>query len=318
MINMKKKKISIIVPCYNEEEAIPIFLREINKVIKRMSDVNFELIFIDDGSVDNTFSVMEKRAKKDKKIKYLQFSRNFGKEAAMLAGMQYSTGDYVTIMDVDLQDPPHLIIDMYRFITEEHYDCVATKRINRKGESFLRNLFTNLFYKMIKKMSKIEMVKNARDYRMMTRQVVNAILQVKEYNRYSKGLFSFVGFKTKWIEYEDVKRSKGHTKWSFLTLFSYAIEGITSYSTLPLLFSAFMGLFFCLMAFILIIVVIVKTLIFGDPVSGWPSLVCIILFISGIQLFCIGIVGEYLSKTYLEAKRRPLYFIKDTNIKKTK
>ena len=309
------KKISIIVPCYNEEESIPYFYKEITKISKNMK-INFEYIFVNDGSKDNTIDVIKKYAKKNKMVKYINFSRNFGKEAAMYAGLVSSSGDYIAIMDADLQDPPSLLPEMLSYIEKENYDCVGTRRVTRKGEPPIRSFFARMFYKIIKKISKIEMVDGARDYRLMTRQMVNSILELKEYNRYSKGLFSFVGYKTKWLEYENIERVAGVTKWSFWKLFLYAIDGITAFSTTPLAFASLMGIIFCIISFILIIVIIVKTLVFGDPTSGWPSLVCIIFFVSGIQLFCLGIIGEYLSKTYLETKNRPIYIIKETNIKK--
>ena len=312
------KKISIIVPCYNEEEAIPLFYEEINKTSKEIKDYDFEFIFVNDGSKDNSALIMKELAKKDKRVKFIDFSRNFGKEAAMYAGLELSSGDFITTMDVDLQDPPSLLPEMIKGITEEGYDCVATKSTSRNGYSFLRKTFTKWFYKIIAKISKTEMVAGARDYRLMTRQMVNAIINMKEYNRYSKGLFSFVGFKTKWIEFENQERVAGTTKWNFWKLFSYAIDGIVGFSTAPLIISSIIGVLFCLISFILIIFIIVKTLIFGDPTSGWPSLACIIFFVSGVQLFCIGIIGQYLSKVYLEVKNRPIYIIKDTNIKDKK
>lgn len=308
------KKISIIVPCYNEEESIPYFYEEISKVIKEMK-VELEIIFVDDGSSDNTMSLIKKLSE-DKKVKYISFSRNFGKEAAMLAGLRMSTGDYVTIMDADLQDPPSLLPEMLRTIEEDGYDCVATKSTSRNGYSFFRKTFTAWFYKIIGKISKTEMVAGARDYRLMTRQMVDAIIEMKEYNRYSKGLFEFVGFKTKWIEFENKERVAGTTKWNFWKLFSYALDGIVGFSTAPLILSSIIGVLFCLISFIMIIVVIVRTLVFGDPTSGWPSLVCIIFMVSGIQLLCLGVIGEYLSKMYLEVKNRPIYIIKETNMEK--
>lgn len=307
------KKVSIIVPCYNEEEAIPFFYKEINKISKKMNN-NFEFLFVNDGSKDKTIEVIKKYAKKDNRVKYINFSRNFGKEAAMYAGLELSTGDYIAIMDADLQDPPALLPEMLSLIEKEHYDCVGTRRVTRKGEPPIRSFFARLFYKIINKISKTEMVDGARDYRLMTRQMVDSILELKEYNRYSKGLFSFVGYKTKWLEYENIERVAGETKWSFWKLFLYAIEGITAFSTAPLAFASLMGLLFCLVSFILIIFIIIRTLIYGDPTSGWPSLVCIIFFVSGIQLFCLGIIGQYLSKTYLETKKRPIYIIKEDNI----
>lgn len=307
-----KKKISVVVPCYNEEQAIPYFYEEIVKISKKMNYLDFEYIFVDDGSKDNTLDILKKYSKKDKRVRFVSFSRNFGKEAAMYAGLNYAKGDYVTIMDADLQDPPSMLEEMYRLINEEGYDCVGTRRVTRKGEPPIRSFFARMFYKIINKMSKIEMVDGARDYRLMTRQVVDAIISLKEYNRYSKGIFSFVGFKTKWLEYENVERVAGETKWSFWKLLIYAIEGIVGFSTVPLIISAIIGILFCLLAFIMIIVIIVRTIIWLDPVSGWPSLVCIILFISGVQLFCIGIIGTYLSKTYLETKNRPIYIVRET------
>ena len=306
-----KKLLSIIVPCYNEEESIPLFYKEINKVSKKMNYVDFEFIFINDGSKDNTLNIIKKINQKDKRVKYISFSRNFGKEAAILAGLEYSKGDYVTLMDADLQDPPSLLENMYKIITEEGYDSVGTRRVTRKGEPPIRSFFARIFYKIINKMSKIEMVDGARDYRLMTRQMVDSIISLKEYNRYSKGLFSFVGFNTKWLEYENIERVAGETKWSFWKLFIYAIDGICAFSTVPLIISAIIGFLFCIISFILIFVIIIKTLIYGDPVGGWPSLVCIIFMVSGIQLFCMGIMGEYLSKTYLETKKRPIYIIKE-------
>ena len=310
------KKISIIIPCYNEEPTIPYFYEEINKISKQMKN-NFEFIFVNDGSKDNTINVIKEYAKKDKRVKYINFSRNFGKEAAMYAGLELSTGDYVAIMDADLQDPPSLLPEMLEILEKENseFDCVGTRRVTRKGEPPIRSFFARMFYKIINKISKIEMVDGARDYRLMSRQMVNSILELKEYNRYSKGLFQFVGYKTKWLEYENIERVAGETKWSFWKLFIYALEGIIAFSTAPLAISSIMGILFCIISFIMIILIIIRTLIFGDPTSGWPSLVCIIFFVSGIQLFCLGIMGQYLSKTYLETKNRPIYIVKDTNLK---
>jgi hypothetical protein len=309
------KKISIIVPCYNEEQAIPYFYEEITKVAKDMKN-DFEFIFVNDGSKDKTIEIVKEYAKKDKRVKFIHFSRNFGKEAAMYAGLELSTGDYVAIMDADLQDPPALLPQMVNILEDENsdYDSVGTRRVTRKGEPPIRSFFARKFYKIINKMSKIEMVDGARDYRLMKRQVVNSILELKEYNRYSKGLFEFVGYNTKWLEFENVERVAGETKWSFWKLFLYAIEGIVAFSTAPLAIASIVGFIFCLVSFIMILVIIIKTLAFGDPTSGWPSLVCIIFFVSGIQLFCLGIIGEYLSKTYLETKKRPIYIIKETNL----
>ena len=306
------KKISVIVSCYNEEESLPLFYKEMSNVMESMSNYDFELIFVNDGSKDNTLKIMKELNQKDKRVRYVSFSRNFGKEAAMLAGLDYSTGDYVTLMDADLQDPPKMLPEMVKYIEEEGYDCVGTRRVTRKGEPPIRSFFARRFYKLINHMSKVEMVDGARDYRLMTRQMVDSIISCREYNRYSKGLWSFVGFKTKWLEFENVERVAGETKWSFWKLFKYAIEGIVAFTTVPLTIAAFLGILFCFIAFIMIIVIICKTLIWGDPVGGWPSLACIIIFVSGIQLFFMGIFGEYLAKTYLETKKRPIYIVKET------
>ncbi len=306
------KKISIIVPCYNEEESLPLFYDEITKVAKKMKKCVFEFILVNDGSRDKTLEIIRDYAKKDERVRYISFSRNFGKEAAMFAGLEASIGDYTAIMDADLQDPPRLLVEMFDTLEEGEYDCIATRSTSRHGYSFLRKTFTKWFYKIIAKISKTEMVDGARDFRLMTRQMVDAILSMKEYNRYSKGLFSFVGFNTKWIEFENQDRQAGTSKFNFFKLFSYAVEGIVGFSTAPLVFSALIGVIFCIIAFLLILVIIIKTLIWGDPVGGWPSLVCIIFMVSGVQLFCTGIIGEYLAKTYLETKNRPIYIVKET------
>ena len=309
------EKISIIVPCYNEEKAIPLFYEELIKNLKEFpQNVHFEILFINDGSSDNTLKIIKNLNEKDNRVKYISFSRNFGKESAIYAGLEHASGNYVTIMDADLQDPPSLLREMYDSVSIDDYDAVGTKRTTRKGEPVIRSCFARLFYKLINKMTSFEMVDGARDYVFMKRNVVNSILSLKEYNRFSKGLFSFVGFKVKWIEYKNVQRVAGETKWSFFKLTKYALEGITAFSTTPLVLSSIIGLVFCVVSFLLIIAIIFKTLILGDPTSGWPSLVCIIFMVSGIQLFSLGIIGQYLSKTYLEVKKRPLYFIKDTNI----
>ena len=318
--NSKKEKISIIVPCYNEEEMIPIFYKEIDKVMDQMDKVDFEILFIDDGSKDNTLKVIKELVSQDNRIRFISFSRNFGKEAGMFAGFENATGDYVGVMDVDLQDPPTMIIDMYNTLKNEEYDCVALNSPDHKGYSFFRKIFTKMFYKLIGKISSTEQVPGARDFRLMKRKMADAIISMKEYNRYSKGIFSFVGFKTKWIKYEAPDRAAGKTKWNFCKLFRYALEGILGFSTTPLVLSAVIGLIFCLIALIAIIVIIVKTLVWGDPVGGWPSLACIIIFTSGTQLLFLGIIGMYLSKTYLEVKGRPIYIVRETeeDIKKEK
>ena len=310
---MKKKLLSVIVSCYNEEETVPLFYEEINKVSEKMDYLDFEFIFVNDGSKDKTLDILKKLHKKDRRVKYYSFSRNFGKEAAMYAGLCSSNGDYVTLMDADLQDPPSMLEKMYNYIVKDGYDCVGTRRVTRKGEPPIRSFFARIFYKLINKMSKVPMVDGARDYRLMTRQMVNSIIDMKEYNRYSKGLFSFVGYNTKWLEYENVERVAGETKWSFWKLFIYAIDGICAFSTVPLVASAVIGVVFCIISFIMILIIIIKTLAFGDPVSGWPSMVCIMFMISGIQLLVMGIMGEYLAKTYLETKERPIYIIKESS-----
>jgi glycosyltransferase involved in cell wall biosynthesis len=308
------EKISVVVSCYNEEESLPLFYEEMEKVRKKdFEEFEFEYIFVDDGSKDKTLGIIKILAEKDSKVKYISFSRNFGKEAAMLAGLEHATGDYITLMDADLQDPPALLRKMYDVLKNEEYDQVGTRRVTRKGEPPIRSFFARMFYKLINKMSNVEMVDGARDYRLMKRQVVDSIISMKEYNRFSKGLFSFVGYKTKWIEYENVERVAGETKWSFWKLFKYALEGITAFSTMPLVISSVIGIVFCLVAFLLIIAIIIKTLVLGDPTSGWPSMICVIFLVSGVQLFSLGIIGQYLSKTYLEVKNRPIYIIKEKN-----
>ena len=306
--------VSVIVPCFNEEEALPYFYDEIVKISKFMQDVDFEFIFVNDGSKDKTLSVIKNLAKNDSRVKYISFSRNFGKEAAIYAGFQNCIGDYAVLMDADLQDPPHLLPEMYKAIVEEGYDSVATRRVTRKGEPPIRSFFARAFYKIINRISDADIVDGARDYRLMKRSMVNAILSMAEYNRFSKGIFGWIGFDTKWIEFENVERVAGETKWSFWKLFKYSLEGITAFSVGPLQIASIFGSIFSIIAFIMILMIVIKTLIFGDPVSGWPSTVCIIMLIGGIQLLCIGILGQYLSKTYLETKKRPVYITKETNI----
>ena len=304
--------LSIIVPCYNEEENVPYFYEELMKYADffREEDLELELLYIDDGSKDGTVAAVKRLNEKDARVHLVSFSRNFGKEAALFAGLEKSKGDYVVVMDADLQDPPSLLPEMFRYL-KEGYDSVATRRVNRKGEPVIRSFFARQFYRLMRKISKTEMVDGARDYRMMTRQMVDAVLSMHEYNRFTKGIFGWVGFRTKWLEYENVERVKGETKWSFWGLLLYSLEGITAFSTIPLSIASIMGVLFCFLAFLLIVFIVVRTLIFGDPVSGWPSMVCIISLISGVQLFCLGIVGQYLAKTYLEVKRRPIYLVKE-------
>ncbi len=308
----EKEKISIVVPCYNEEESLPIFYKEINRVSKEMKNVDFELLFINDGSKDKTLSILRDLSKKDNRVRYISFSRNFGKEAGMYAGLSNATGDYVAIMDADMQDPPVMVKEMYKSIKEEGYDCVALYTSSHDDYTILRKFFTKCWYKLIGAISSTPQVPGARDFRLMKRKMVDAIVDMGEYNRYTKGIFSFVGFDTKWIDYKAPDRVAGKSKFNFIKLFKYALEGILAFSTMPLVLSAFVGIIFCLISFIAIIVIIVKTVAFGDPVSGWPSLACLIIFMGGIQLFFLGIIGMYLSKTYLEVKKRPIYIAKET------
>ena len=304
--------LSVVVPCYNEEETVADFHAELikNDSYFQENDMQLEILFINDGSKDATSLEVKKLKEKDPRVRLISFSRNFGKEAAMYAGLQKSQGDYVVIMDVDLQDPPALLPEMCEYM-KEGYDSVATRRVSRKGEPPVRSFFARLFYKLMRKISKTEIMDGARDYRLMTRQMVDAILAMEEYNRFTKGIFGWVGFDTKWLEYENVERVKGETKWNFWKLFLYSLDGITAFSTVPLTVAAFMGVLFCALAFILILFIVVRKLLFGDPVAGWPSLVCIISLVSGVQLFCLGIVGQYLAKTYMEVKKRPIYLIKE-------
>lgn len=305
------KLLSIVVPCYNEEEAIPIFYDEICKIREKMTSVETELVFIDDGSKDGTLAELRKLRAIDKSVRYTSFSRNFGKEAGIYAGLEKTKGDYVVIMDVDLQDPPALLPEMLGYIESGEYESVATRRVDRKGEPPVRSFFARKFYKLMNKISDADIVDGARDYQMMTRRVVDAILSMGEYNRFSKGIFGWVGFKRKWIEFENVERSAGETKWSFWKLFIYAIEGIVAFSTAPLVMAAVFGVIIGLVALLFIVIIMVRTLVFGDPTSGWPSMVCIILLVSGIQLFCIGVLGEYIAKMYLETKKRPIYLVQE-------
>lgn len=308
--------LTCVVPCYNEEQVIPLFYNEIEKVKNNMTDIDFELLFIDDGSVDNTLEIIKELSINNEQVKYISFSRNFGKEAAIYAGLKNSSGNYIALIDADLQHPPHLLCDMYNIIIGGggKVDCVATRRISRKGEFPIQSFFSSIFYKLFNRISRIKLEQNAQDYRLMTRQMVNSILEISEYNRFSKGIFSWVGYNTKWIECEDSERAAGKTKWSFWSLLLYSIEGIVAFSTIPLAMSSIIGLLFCFIAFLMVIFFIIKTLIWGDPVAGYPSLICIIFFISGVQLFCMGILGQYLSKTYLETKNRPIYVSKEDNI----
>lgn len=310
------KLISVVVPCYNEQEVLPLFYNEMNKVIAQMQseydDLEFELLFINDGSKDNTLKMLRELSASDNRVRYISFSRNFGKEAGMFAGMENSKGDYVVVMDADLQHPPKFIPQMYKYLSEEGFDCATTRRVSRKGESKIRSWFAMKFYKIMNKISQTEIVDGAQDFRFMTRKMVDAVLSMKEYNRFSKGIFSWVGFNVKYIEYENVERAAGTTAWSFWKLFLYSLEGIFAFSTAPLALASLLGVLSCLIAFIWIIAIIIKTIVFGESVQGFPTIMCAIFFVGGLQLFCTGILGQYLSKTYLETKRRPIYIISET------
>ena len=314
MAKTNKKMISIIVPCFNEEEALPLFYKEIKKVFNSM-DCNYELILVNDGSSDNTLKVMETLAKKDKNVIYLSFSRNFGKESAMYAGLTNAKGDYVGFIDADLQHPPILLKEMYKKLNTSDYDCAACRRVDRTGDSKIRTAFARTFYKIINKISDVKLVDGAGDYRLMKKDMVDSILSMSEYNRFSKGIFSWVGFNTYWIEYENVDRVAGTTSWSFSGLLKYAVDGVVNFTNAPLDIATWAGLIFALIAFIYLIVVIIKYAIFGDPVQGWATTICVILIIGGIQLFSIGIMGQYIGKTYMEVKERPHYIISKTNKK---
>lgn len=307
---MNSCKLSVVVPCFNEQEAVPIFYNEVKKVLVTLK-AEYEIIFIDDGSSDKTLEEVKELSEKDKCVHYVSFSRNFGKEAAMYAGLKKAAGDYVVIMNVDLQDPPSLIPEMLSAVCSGEFDSAATRRTNRKGEPPVRSMFARLFYKLMRYFSDIDIVDGARDFRMMSRTMVDAVLSVSERGRFSKGIFAWVGFRTKYFEYKNVERSAGKTKWNFRKLFLYSLDGIVAFSTKPLVLASITGILFLFLSFLFIIFIIVRKVLFGDPTAGWPSLVCIILFVSGIQLFCTGILGQYLAKVYLETKQRPLYIAKD-------
>lgn len=306
--------ISLIVPCYNEEESLPIFYEETAKVLKTM-DVEYEILVIDDGSKDNTLKIAKQLAEKDERVKYVSFSRNFGKEAAMYAGFCNAKGDYTAVMDADMQDPPSLLPQMFEILETGEYDSVATRRVTRKGESKVRSWFARMFYKIINKISSADIVDGARDFRLMKREMVDAILSMSEYNRFSKGIFGWIGFKTYWLPFENVERVAGTTKWNFWGLFTYAISGIVNFSEMPLHIASVFGIVMTMISFIMLVFVFVRRLIFGDPVAGWASTMCVIIFIGGIQLLCLGIMGEYIGKTYMETKKRPQYIVGQTNIK---
>ena len=309
--------LSLVVPAYNEEAVLEVFYKEAKEITAGIQ-VDIEYLFVDDGSKDGTLSILHKLSEIDECVHYISFSRNFGKEAAIYAGLEHAQGDLVAIMDADLQDPPKLLPQMLKAVMSEGYDCVGTRRISRKGEPPVRSFFAKLFYKLINKMSKTEVVDGARDYQLMNRKVVDAILSMGEYNRFSKGIFGWVGYRKKWLEYENIERAAGETKWSFWKLFLYAVDGVIAFSTTPLVLSSVFGFLFCFIALIMIIAIIIRTLVFGDPTSGWPSLACIVIFVAGIQLFCLGILGQYLAKAYLETKKRPIYLVEEAVLGKIK
>ena len=308
--------VTIIVPCYNEEAALPFFMEEIRRTAAAMEQAygcGFELLFVNDGSKDGTLMLLRRFAREDRQVRYLSFSRNFGKEAAMYAGLREAKGDYVAIMDADLQHPPAMLREMFEGLRSGEYDCVAARRENRKGEPPVRSFFARCFYRFINRISDTEIVDGACDFRMMTRQMVDAIVSMGEYNRFSKGIFGWVGFRTKWLPYENVERVAGETKWSFWKLLLYSIQGIVGFSTVPLALASVLGIVLCGVSFLMVLYIIIKTLLFGDPVSGWPSLACMVMFMGGIQLLCMGILGQYLAKTYLETKHRPIYILAETD-----
>ena len=315
---MSKGKVSIVVPMYNEQESLEILYQELNRVTDTIKDYEFEYLFVNDGSKDNTLQEIQRLATADDRVRYVSFSRNFGKEAALYAGLSNADGDYIATMDADLQDPPSLLPRMLAMIESQDCDNVATRRVNRKGEPPIRSFFARCFYKLMRRLSNIDIADGARDYRLMSRAMVDSILSVSEYNRFSKGIFAWVGYETRWLEFENVERSAGETKWSFWKLVRYSIDGIINFSNTPLQISSYLGMILTIVSFIAIIVEVIRALVFGDPVAGWPSLVCIITFIGGIELFCIGIMGQYIAKTYMEVKHRPHYIVKESNCKNTK
>jgi glucosyltransferase len=304
--------ISVVVPCFNEQAVLHELHAQVVGVVESLSDVDTEFVFVDDGSTDDTLAVIRQLRESDARVRYVSFSRNFGKEAALLAGLKAARGDYVAIMDADLQDPPRLLLEMYRAVCEEGWDCAAARRTTRHGESATRSFFARMFYRVFNSLSPTELVSGARDYRLMTRQMLEAVLELSEVNRFSKGLLTWVGFRTKWIDYENVERSHGTTKWSFFGLLRYSLEGIIAFSTAPLALASALGFVFCFAAAVWIVAIVVRTEVFGNPTPGWSSLACIVLFASGLQFFTIGILGQYLARTYLETKRRPIYVIRET------
>lgn len=310
--------ISMIIPCYNEQEALPLLYPELVKLADKMKEKEFEFLFINDGSKDRTLEVIRSLAQQDERVRYCSFSRNFGKEAAMYAGFCKASGDWVAVIDADMQDPPALVEEMMGYLESGEYDSVATRRVTREGEPPVRSFFARMFYKIINRISDVDIVDGARDFRLMSRQMADVLVSMKEYNRFSKGLYGWIGFKTKWLEFVNVPRVAGETKWSFWGLLKYSIDGIVSFSTMPLILSSLVGLVMCVVAFLAVVFLVGRKLIFGDPVAGWASLACIVVFIGGIQLFCLGILGQYLAKAYLEMKKRPIFIISETNIETEK
>lgn len=305
--------VSLIVPCYNEEEALPIFYRETKTVLEK-TQYSYELLFINDGSKDGTLAILKKLAAEDEHVTYLSFSRNFGKEAAMYAGLCNAHGDYVAVMDADMQDPPSLLPEMIAKLYEGEYDSVATCRVTRKGEPLIRSWFARMFYRVINRISDADIVDGARDFRLMKRDMVDAIVEMGEYNRFSKGIFGWIGFRTYWFPYENVNRVAGETKWSFWKLLKYAIDGVINFSQAPLSIASWFGIFMTVLSFLAVVFIIIRKVLFGDPVDGWASMVCIITFIGGVQLFCMGVMGQYIAKTYLEVKKRPHYIVAESNV----
>jgi glycosyltransferase involved in cell wall biosynthesis len=310
---MNKKLISIIIPCHNEEECIPLFFAEAEGV-RTAHGLSFEYIFVDDGSTDDTLSVLrDLSGNHSGVVRYLSFSRNFGKEAALYAGLRHARGDYVTVMDADLQDPPDMLPEMLRLIEDEGYDCVGTMRTTRSGESFMRSFFARAFYRIMNTLSDTEIVHGARDFRLMTRQMIDAVLAISEYNRFSKGLFTWVGFKTTYLPYKNRERAAGTTAWSFSGLVRYSIEGIINFSSAPLTFAFYIGILSCTAALVALIFILIRTLLYGDPTAGWPSMVCIVIFFGGLQMLCMGILGKYTSKIFLETKHRPIFILRESD-----
>ncbi|MBQ6660634.1 MAG: glycosyltransferase family 2 protein [Lachnospiraceae bacterium] len=313
---MEKPCLSIVVPCYNEESVLDAFYEEITKTAESVRDLaECEFLFVDDGSKDSTLEILKRLSEKDERVSYISFSRNFGKESGIYAGLSNAVGDYVVLMDADLQHPPCYIPEMLQTLLTGEYDSVAMRRVDREGEGKVRSWFSKMFYKFNKKISGVDIVEGATDYRMMTRQMVNAVLDMPEYNRFTKGIFAWVGFRTKWIGYHNVERAAGETKWSFGSLVKYSINGIVSFSTVPLAVSSFLGVIFCFFAFLMMIWLVIKTLVFGNSVSGYPTIVTLILFMSGLQLMMFGVLGQYVSRSYMEGKHRPIYIAREKKVK---